>query len=103
MVIGNGFFSENREAALAEMTERSKCEVKHLPYPTVGNITYYISYVGDLYGQQMIQGRPLTRQRKHQRHETVGRVRVQQRQRSRGVSFNEHGLHGLYGLWTRHF
>jgi DNA-directed RNA polymerase specialized sigma24 family protein len=68
MVIGNGFFSENREAALAEMTERSKCEVKHLPYPTVGNITYYISYVGDLYGQQMIQGRPLTRQRKHQKY-----------------------------------
>ena len=54
MVIGNGFFSENREAALAEMTERSGCEVKHLPYPTVGNITYYISYVGDLYGQQII-------------------------------------------------
>jgi DNA-directed RNA polymerase specialized sigma24 family protein len=68
MVIGNGFFSENREAALAEMTERSGCEVKHLPYPTVGNITYYISYVGDLYGQQMIQGRPLTRQRKHQKY-----------------------------------
>ena len=65
MVIGNGFFSENREAALAEMTERSKCEVKHLPYPTVGNIMYYISYVGDLYGQQMIQGRPLTRQGHH--------------------------------------
>lgn len=68
MVIGNGFFSENRQAALAEMAERSGCEVKHLPYPTVGNITYYISYVGDLYGQQMIQGRPLTRQRKHQKY-----------------------------------
>ena len=68
MVIGNGFFSDNRQTALAEMTERSKCEVKHLPYPTVGNITYYISYVGDLYGQQMIQGRPLTRQRKHQKY-----------------------------------
>lgn len=68
MVIGNGFFSDNRQTALAEMTERSKCEVKHLPYPTVGNITYYISYTGDLYGQQMIQGRPLTRQRKHQKY-----------------------------------
>ena len=68
MVIGNGFFSENRQTALAEMTERSKCEVRHLPFPTVGNITYYISYVGDLYGQQMIQGRPLTRQRKHQKY-----------------------------------
>lgn len=68
MVIGNGFFSENRQTALAEMTERSKCEVRHLPFPTVGNITYYISYTGDLYGQQMIQGRPLTRQRKHQKY-----------------------------------
>ena len=53
MVIGNGFFSENRQTALAEMTERSKCEVRHLPFPTVGNITYYISYTGDLYGQPM--------------------------------------------------
>lgn len=68
MVIGNGFFSENRQTALTEMTERSKCEVRHLPFPTVGNITYYISYTGDLYGQQMIQGRPLTRQRKHQKY-----------------------------------
>ena len=68
MVIGNGFFSDNREAALQEMQERSRCEVKHLPYPTVGNITYYIGYTGDLYGQQMIQGRPLTRQRKHQKY-----------------------------------
>ena len=68
MVIGNGFFSENRQTALAEMTERSKCEVRHLPFPTVGNIAYYISYTGDLYGQQMIQGRPLTRQRKHQKY-----------------------------------
>lgn len=68
MVIGNGFFSDNREAALQEMQERSRCEVRHLPYPTIGNITYYIGYTGDLYGQQMIQGRPLTRQRKHQKY-----------------------------------
>lgn len=79
MVIGNGFFSENREAALAEMTERSKCEVKHLPYPTVGNITYYISYVGDLYGQQMIQGRPLTRQGKHQKYSNGYTARLSER------------------------
>lgn len=71
MVIGNGFFSDNREAALLEMQERSQCEVRHLPYPTVGNITYYIGYTGDLYGQQMVQGRPLTRQRKHQKY-TIG-------------------------------
>ena len=68
MVIGNGFFSDNREAALQEMQQRSQCEVRHLPFPTVGNITYYIGYTGDLYGQQMIQGRPLTRQRKHQKY-----------------------------------
>ena len=68
MVIGNGFFSDSREAALREMQERSRCEVRHLPYPTVGNITYYIGYTGDLYGQQIIQGRPLTRQRKHQKY-----------------------------------
>lgn len=79
MVIGNGFFSENREAALAEMTERSKCEVKHLPYPTVGNITYYISYVGDLYGQQMIQGRPLTRQGHHQKYSNGYTARLSER------------------------
>lgn len=66
MVIGNGFFSDNREAALMEMQQRSQCEVRHLPFPTVGNITYFIGYTGDLYGQQIIQGRPLTRQRKHQ-------------------------------------
>ena len=79
MVIGNGFFSENREAALAEMTERSKCEVKHLPYPTIGNITYYISYVGDLYGQQMIQGRPLTRQGHHQKYSNGYTARLSER------------------------
>ena len=68
MVIGNGFFSDSREAALREMQERSRCEVRHLPYPTVGNITYYIGYTGDLYGQQIVAGRPLTRQRKHQKY-----------------------------------
>lgn len=81
MVIGNGFFSENREAALAEMTERSRCEVKHLPYPTIGNITYYISYVGDLYGQQIIQGRPLTRQGKHQKYSNGYTARLSERPR----------------------
>ena len=68
MVIGNGFFSNNCEAALQEMQERSQCEVRHLPFPTVGNITYYIGYTGDLYGQQIIQGRPLTRHKKHKKY-----------------------------------
>ena len=79
MVIGNGFFSENRQTALAEMTERSKCEVRHLPFPTVGNITYYISYTGDLYGQQMIQGRPLTRQGHHQKYNNGYTARLSER------------------------
>ena len=65
MVIGNGFFSETKEDALREMTERSKCEVKLLPFPTIGNVTYYISRTGDLYGMTYIHGRFLTRQRKH--------------------------------------
>ena len=76
MVIGNGFFSDNQEAALQEMQERSKCEVKHLPFPTVGNITYYIGYTGDLYGQQIIQGRPLTRQRKHLKYSLGYKARL---------------------------
>lgn len=89
MVIGNGFFSENREAALAEMTERSKCEVKHLPYPAIGNITYYISYVGDLYGQQMIQGRPLTRQGHHQKYSNGYTARLSERPHHQDGSHNE--------------
>lgn len=79
MVIGNGFFSDTKEDALREMTARSKCEVKPLPFPTIGNITYYISYVGDLYGQQMIQGRPLTRQRKHQKYSNGYTARLSDR------------------------
>lgn len=79
MVIGNGFFSENRQTALAEMTERSKCEVRHLSFPTVGNITYYISYTGDLYGQQMIQGRPLTRQGRHLKYSNGYTARLSER------------------------
>jgi len=61
MVIGNGFFSDTREDALEEMKQRSKCEVKHLPYSTIGNIDYFISETGDLYGVQRIQGKCLTR------------------------------------------
>lgn len=68
MVIGNGFFSENKEAALKEMQERSKCEVRHLPYPTIGNIDYLISRKGDLYGMQRIAGRYIIRKKSHLRY-----------------------------------
>ena len=37
MVIGNGFFSDTKDDALREMTQRSGCEVRHLPFPTIGN------------------------------------------------------------------
>ena len=68
MVIGNGFFSDTRDDAVKEMRERSRCDVKHLPFPTIGNIDYYISETGDLYGMQRIQGKCLTRQRQHIRY-----------------------------------
>ena len=68
MVIGNGFFSDTKDDAMKEMRERSRCDVKHLPFPTIGNIDYYISETGDLYGMQSIQGKCLTRQRQHIRY-----------------------------------
>jgi DNA-directed RNA polymerase specialized sigma24 family protein len=68
MVIGNGFFSNTKDDAVKEMRERSRCDVKHLPFPTIGNIDYFISETGDLYGMQRIQGKCLTRQRRHIRY-----------------------------------
>ena len=68
MVIGNGFFSDTKEDALREMTERAGCKVVKSNFPTIGNIAYFISEHGDLYGQQRIQGKLLTRQRKHLRY-----------------------------------
>lgn len=67
MVIGNGFFSDTREDALREMTERAGCEVRLTPYPTIGNIAIYVSQKGDLYGQQRVQGKWLTRTKKPER------------------------------------
>lgn len=61
MVIGNGFFSDTREDALREMEQRSGCKVVKSNLPTVGNIAIYVSERGDLYGQQYIQGKWLTR------------------------------------------
>ena len=68
MVIGNGFFTDDIDAAVVEMQTRSKCEVRHLPYPTVGNIDYYVSRSGDLYGVQRIANRFITRRKSHLRY-----------------------------------
>ena len=66
MVIGNGFFSDTEAQALDEMRRRSGCRVERVPFQTIGNIAYYVSETGDLYGMQTIQGRRLTRTRKLQ-------------------------------------
>lgn len=67
MVIGNGFFSDTKEDALQEMTKRSGCKVVKSNFQTVGNICFYVSKKGDLYGQQYIQGKWLTRTKKPER------------------------------------
>ena len=64
MVIGNGFFSDTKEDALREMTDRAGCKVVKSNFPTIGNIEIYVSERGDLYGQQRIQGKCLTRTKK---------------------------------------
>lgn len=56
MVIGNGFFTETEQDALQEMTSRSGCQVKRCVYPTIGNLTYYISEQGHLFGMQRVKG-----------------------------------------------
>jgi len=61
MVIGNGFFSPSEHEAVEEMRSRSGCEVRRCVFPTIGNIVYYVSTKGDLYGVQKIQCRVLTR------------------------------------------
>ena len=53
MVIGNGFFSDTKEDALREMTDRAGCKVVKSNFPTIGNIEIYVSERGDLYGQQL--------------------------------------------------
>lgn len=56
MVIGNGFFSDTIEDALEEMTARAGCEVRRCVFPTAGNLTYYVSERGDLFGVQRMKG-----------------------------------------------
>lgn len=64
MVIGNGFFSDTLSDAVKEMQRISQCEVVQCAFPTIGNIVYYISYNGDIFGMQTIGGKRLTRNRK---------------------------------------
>ena len=67
MVIGNGFFSDTSDDALREMQQRAGCRVVKSNFPTIGNITIYVSERGHLYGQQRIQGKWLTRTKKLER------------------------------------
>jgi DNA-directed RNA polymerase specialized sigma24 family protein len=76
MVIGNGFFSDTKEDALKEMEQRAGCKVKLTPFPTIGNMAIYVSENGDLYGQQRIQGKCLTRQRKHVKYSPGFKARL---------------------------
>lgn len=56
MVIGNGFFTETEHDALQEMTKRSGCQVRRCVFPTMGNLVYYISEQGHLFGMQRVKG-----------------------------------------------
>ena len=64
MVIGNGFFSNTLQEALAEMSARSGGEVQPVPFPTIGNITYYATTTGSVYGVQKIGERYISRLKK---------------------------------------
>ena len=78
MVIGNGFFTDTLQEAVKEMQERSHCGVEHCPFPTIGNIDYYISEKGDLYGMQNIQGKQLTRLKKSVKYKSGYSARLQE-------------------------
>lgn len=76
MVIGNGFFNDTEADALSEMRKRSGCDVARVPFQTIGNIIYYVSETGDLYGMQEIQGKRLTRTRKKVKNKGGWTVRM---------------------------
>ena len=76
MVIGNGFFSDDVKSSIYEMKKRSGCDVVKCNFPTIGNLCYYISEHGDLYGQQNISGKCLTRQRKHTKYSLGWKARL---------------------------
>ena len=76
MVIGNGFFTDTEAQALEEMRQRSGCKVERAPFPTIGNICYYVSEKGDVYGMQAVQGKRLTRTKKCQKNNGGWTVRL---------------------------
>lgn len=78
MVIGNGFFANTRQDFVDEASRRSGCDVALCPFPTIGNIEYYISKAGDLYGVQKIQGKFLGRLKKAMKHKCGFTARLQQ-------------------------
>lgn len=77
MVIGNGFFTETEQDAMQEMTARCGCQVKPCVFPTVGNISYYISENGDLYGMQKIASQRITRTKKNIKNKSGYTARLQ--------------------------
>lgn len=78
MVIGNGFFTDTETDAVKEMETRSRAKVKAVPYSTVGNIRYFASETGDIYGMQMIQGKCLTRTKKPVKYKKGYTARLQE-------------------------
>ncbi len=78
MVIGNGFFTTTEAQALQEMRHRSGCRVGRVPLQPAGNIAYYVSEQGDVFGVQAIQGKLLTRTKKRVRNKSgwTGRLSV---------------------------
>lgn len=68
MVIGNGFFADTKEDARAEMQKRKGCKVEPVPFPTIGNIIYYVSEQGDLFGVQKVADKFIAREKKPTRY-----------------------------------
>lgn len=76
MIIGNGFFTDTEKQALMEMRRKSGCNVERVPFSTIGNICYYVSEKGDVYGMQTVQGKRLTRTKKCQKNKDGWSVRL---------------------------
>ena len=68
MVIGNCFFADTKEDARAEMQKRKGCKVEPVPFPTIGNIIYYVSEQGDLFGVQKVADKFIAREKKKTRY-----------------------------------
>lgn len=78
MVVGNGFFTDTIEDAILEMKQRTNCDVRKMPYPTMRNISYYLSINGDLFGIQKIANRYITRENKRNKSGIGFYLRVQE-------------------------